>query len=51
MVRFSLFEAAKAGRITSKTLAETKFTKAELVQRTPEHRAAVKGSKKSRPSF
>lgn len=51
MVRFSLFDAAKAGRITSKTLAETKFTKAELVQRTRERRQAVKRSKQAQAEF
>jgi hypothetical protein len=51
MVRFSLRDAAKTGRITSKILANTKFTKAELLDRTRKHRNAVKRSKEQKAEF
>jgi hypothetical protein len=51
MVRFSLRDAAKTGRITSKILANTKFTKAELLDRTVKHRNAVKRSKQQKAEF
>ena len=51
MVRFSLRDAAKAGRITSKILANTKFTRAELLERARKHRDAVKRGKEQKAEF
>ncbi len=51
MVRFSLRDAAKAGRITSKILANTKFTKAKLLERAREYRDAVKRGKEQKAEF
>ena len=51
MVRFSLSDAAKEGRISSKTLAETKFTAAELAQRDRDTAEATQRSKESQEEF
>jgi hypothetical protein len=51
MVRFSLADAAKEGRISSKTLAETKFTAAELAQRERDDAEAAQRTKESQEEF
>ena len=51
MVRFSLYDAAREGRISSKTLAETKFAPGELEQRNRDYENAVKRSKEEQAEF
>ncbi len=51
MVRFGLADAAKEGRISSKTLAETEFTAAELAKRERDIAEATQRSKESQEEF
>jgi hypothetical protein len=51
MVRFGLADAAKEGRISSKILAETKFTPAELAQRDRDNAEAIQRAKESQEEF
>jgi hypothetical protein len=51
MVRFSLWEAAKEGRISSKTLAETNFSAAELEQHAAEHAKTLNEAKEHRKAW
>ena len=51
MVRFALTDAAKEGRISSKTLAETKFTADELAKRDRDIAEATQRTKESQEEF